>query len=123
MKKITLFLTAFALVCTTACKKDDTKKSVIEEKVSTKTYATFDGVAVPQFSNQEVQKFAIEYATMVTEMTAASKSGDIAKIDALAEKSKEWTSKQAAWQSKMTSQDSQLWADFVTRLSEAQRTK
>ena len=123
MKKITLFLAAFALVSTTSCKRDDTKKLAIEKKVSITTNATFDGVAVPQFSNQEVQKFAIEYATMVTEMTAASKSGDIAKIDALAEKSKEWTSKQSAWQSKMTPQDSQLWADFVTKLSEAQRTK
>lgn len=130
MKKTILMLGAVALFCVTACKKEDalepwnskTESSVApKEKVSNGSGVTVSGVQVPKFSNPEVQQFATEYATMVSEMSAASKAGDVAKSQELTAKSQEWTAKHATWSSKMTSEDSKLWTDFITKLSEAQR--
>ncbi|MDF2932266.1 MAG: hypothetical protein K0R36_1597 [Chryseobacterium sp.] len=130
MKKTILMLGAVVLICITACKKEEASKTespktensvASEEKVSNGSGVTVDGVQVPKFSNPEVQQFASEYATMVSEMSAASKAGDVAKSQELTAKSQEWTAQHASWSSKMTPEDSKLWTDFITKLSEAQR--
>ena len=125
MKKTILMLGAVTLICVTACKKEDAPKTVTavtsEEKIVKGSGVTIDGVQVPKFSNPEVQQFATEYAHMVSEMTAASKAGDVAKSQELTAKSQEWTAKNASWSSKMTPEDSKLWTDFITKLSEAER--
>ncbi|MBW7676266.1 hypothetical protein [Chryseobacterium chendengshani] len=130
MKKTILMLSAVALICITACKNTKASKAeslqaensaVPEKNVSETSGVTIDGVPVPKFSNPEVQEFATEYATMVSEMAAASKAGDVPKSLELTEKSKEWTAQHANWSSKMTSGDSKLWTDFIAKLSEAQR--
>jgi hypothetical protein len=129
MKKTILMLGAVALICVAACKQEGSKAErtttessvASEEKVSNGSGVTVDGVQVPKFSNPEVQQFATEYAHMVSEMSAASKAGDVAKSQELTAKSQEWTAKNAAWSSKMTPEDSKLWTDFITKLSEAER--
>jgi hypothetical protein len=129
MKKTILMLGAVALICVTACKEDalkaeraKTESSVgSEEKISNGSGVTVDGVQVPKFSNPEVQQFATEYAKMVSEMSAASRAGDVAKSQELTAKSQEWTAKNASWSAKMTPEDSKLWTDFITELSEAER--
>jgi len=129
MKKAILLLGAVALISVTACKNSDaskaertkTESSVVAEEKVNGSGVIVDGVQVPKFSNPEVQQFATEYATMVSEMSAASKAGDVAKSQELTAKSQEWTAKNAAWSSKMTPEDSKLWTDFITKLSEAER--
>jgi hypothetical protein len=129
MKKTILMLGAVSLICVTACKNEEaskverakTESSVAPEEKVIGSGVTVDGVQVPKFSNPEVQQFATEYAHMVSEMSAASKAGDVAKSQELTAKSQEWTAKNAAWSSKMTPEDSKLWTDFITKLSEAER--
>ncbi|MCY0967630.1 hypothetical protein [Chryseobacterium wangxinyae] len=132
MKKTILMLGAASLIGVTACKKNEIfgtetskKESSVasEEKTSPGSGVTVDGVEVPKFSNQEVQQFATEYAHIVSEMSAASRSGDVAKSQELTAKAQEWTTKNASWSSNMTPDDSKLWTDFLTKLSAAEREK
>jgi len=131
MKKTILMLGAVALFCITACKKEEafkmegskTENAVSYEEKIVSSGVVVDGVSIPKFSNPEVQQFATEYANMVSEMSAASKEGDVAKSQELTAKSQEWTAKNSAWSSKMTAEDSKLWTDFITKLSEAEREK
>jgi len=130
MKKIILMLGAVALLCITACQKETSgtagsekgNAAASEEKI-VNSGVIIDGVAIPKFSNPEVQQFATEYATMVSQMAAAAKSDDVAKIEELKAKSQEWTAAHGEWSSKMTPQDSKLWTYFITELSQAERKK
>lgn len=139
MKKNILTFGAVALLCATSCDKKETTKTdgasteKSTEKDSTTTEGTtatnaeapktINGVEVPKFSNADTQKFADEYATFMGEMTKATKSGDVSKIQAFTAKSQEWAKKQAEMASKMTPEDTKLWTDFAMKLSQAQMPK
>lgn len=137
MKKIILSVSAVVLIGMTSCEKKDATKTdttptentastdnkTTTESPSTNAPKTVMGVEVPKFSNPEAQKFAEEYANYMSEMMAASKSGDAAKIQELSAKSQEWTKKQTEYASKMTPEDAKLWSEFVMKISQAQMPK
>lgn len=136
MKKIILTLSAVALLTVTSCdKKEATKTDAgtentaatdansAEANMTPEAPKTVNGVEVPKFSNPEAQKFANEYADYMSEMMAASKSGDTAKIQELSAKSQEWAKKQSEYAAKMTPEDAKLWTDFAMKVSQAQMPK
>lgn len=131
MKKVFLALTVIGLVTLTSC--DDKKKAeettventevapetepTVETEVETTATAT---VEVPKFSNADVQKFADEYGAFYSEMIAASKAGDQAKLTELQNKAVEWAQKSQEWATKMTPEDAKLWAEWAQKLAAAQ---
>jgi len=137
MKKLILSLCTVALISMTSCEKKEAAKTETSpkentvsngdkatgEKTSTDAPKTVNGVEVPKFSNPEAQKFADEYAAYMSEMMAASKSGDTAKIQELSAKSQEWAKKQSEYAAKMTPEDAKLWTDFAMKVSQAQMPK
>lgn len=121
-----------ALFFATSCEKKESTKietpttensTAADEKAASEIPKTINGVEVPKFSSPEVQQFADEYATFMSEMTAASKSGDAAKIQELSLKTQEWAEKQTELASKWTPEDAKLWSDFAMKLSQAQMPK
>lgn len=132
MKKVFLALTVIGLVSLTSCddKKSTDKESVettettpgtteepaVETEVETTATAT---VEVPKFSNADVQKFANEYGEFYSEMIAAAKSGDQAKMTELQGKAVEWAQKSQEFTQKMTAEDMKLWTDWAQKLATA----
>ena len=128
MKKVFLALTVIGLVTLTSC--DDKKKAeettventettpeadpAVETEVETTATTT---VEVPKFSNSDVQKFADEYGAFYSEMIAASKAGDQAKLTELQGKAVEWAQKSQTFTQKMTAEDMKLWSDWAQKLA------
>lgn len=136
MKKIILTLSAVALFTVTSCEKKEAVKTdagtantsstdgkTADANSTPETPKTVNGVEVPKFSNPDAQKFANEYADYMSEMMAASKSGDTAKIQELTAKSQEWATKQSEYAAKMTPEDAKMWTDFAMKVSQAQMPK
>ena len=131
MKKVLFALSVVGLTTMVSCKKDevkvetesvdttavDTEAPVVEE---TKTTTT---VEVPTFSNDEVQKFASDYAKYTEDVIAAAKSNDAAKVAELQTKASEWATKSQAAVAKMTPEDAKKWSEFATALANAQAAK
>lgn len=131
MKKVLFALTVVGLTTMVSCKKDEVKVEtesvdttavetaapVVEE---TKTTTT---VEVPTFSNDEVQKFASDYAKYTEDVIAAAKSNDVAKVAELQTKASEWATKSQAALAKMTPEDAKKWSEFATALANAQAGK
>lgn len=130
MKKVFLALTVIGLVTLTSC--DDKKKveettventtetpetePAVETEVETTATAS---VEVPKFSNADVQKFADEYGAFYSEMIAAAKAGDQAKMTELQGKAVEWAQKSQTFTQKMTAEDMKLWTDWAQKLATA----
>lgn len=124
-------LSVVGLTTMVSCKKDEVKVEtesvdttavetaapVVEE---TKTTTT---VEVPTFSNDEVQKFASDYAKYTEDVIAAAKSNDAAKVTELQAKASEWATKSKAALAKMTPEDAKKWGEFATALANAQAAK
>lgn len=131
MKKVLFALSVVGLTTMVSCKKDEvkvetesvdttavnTEAPVVEE---TKTTTT---VEVPTFSNDEVQKFASDYAKYTEDVIAAAKSNDAAKVAELQTKASEWATKSQAALAKMTPEDAKKWSEFTTALATAQAAK
>lgn len=131
MKKVLFALTVVGLTTMVSCKKDEVKVEtesvdttavetaapVVEE---TKTTTT---VEVPTFSNDEVQKFASDYAKYTEDVIAAAKSNDAAKVAELQTKASEWATKSQVALAKMTPEDAKKWSEFATALANAQAAK
>ena len=131
MKKVLFALSVVGLTTMVSCKKDEVKVEtesvdttavetaapVVEE---TKTTTT---VEVPTFSNDEVQKFASDYAKYTEDVIAAAKSNDAAKVAELQTKASEWATKSQAAVAKMTPEDAKKWSEFATALANAQAAK
>ena len=131
MKKVLFALSVVGLTTMVSCKKDEVKVEtetvdstavetaapVVEETTTTTT------VEVPTFSNDEVQKFASDYAKYTEDVIAAAKSNDAAKVAELQAKASEWATKSQAALAKMTPEDAKKWSEFATALANAQAAK
>ena len=131
MKKVLFALSLVGLTAMVSCKKEEVKVEATtvdstavqtEAPVETKTETT-TSVAIPDFSNDEVQKYAEDYAKYMEDVMAASKSNDAAKITELQAKASEWATKSQAVTAKMTPEDAKKWGEFVTSLANAQTAK
>jgi len=128
MKKVLFALSVVGLTAMVSCKKEEvkvetetvdstavpTEAPVVEETETTTT------IEVPTFSNDELQKFASDYAKYTEDVIKAGQDKDAAKVAELQAKATEWTSKAQAAAAKMTPEDAKKWADFATALANAQ---
>jgi hypothetical protein len=132
MKKVLFALSLVALTAMVSCKdkeKVETETTTVDT-TATKTDApvveettTTTSVTVPTFSNDEVQKFANDYAKYTEDVMAAAKSNDAEKIKDLQAKATEWATKSQAAMSKMTPEDVKKWGEFTTSLAKTQAAK
>ena len=72
---------------------------------------------VPKFSNEEVQKFAEEYAAYYKEVLEAAKAKDAAKSAELAQKAQDLAKSAQEKMTKMTPEDAKLWADWAQKIA------
>ena len=128
MKKVLFALSVVGLTAMVSCKKEEvkvetetvdstavpTEAPVVEETETTTT------IEVPTFSNDELQKFASDYAKYTEDVIKAGQDKDAAKVAELQGKASEWASKSQATLAKMTPEDAKKWSDFATALANAQ---
>ena len=93
----------------------ETSEPAAEEKAA-------EGVAgalseVPKFSNEEVQKFAEEYAAYYKEVFEANKAKDAAKLAELGQKGVDFAKSAQEKLTKMTPEDAKLWADWAQKIA------
>src|SRR5690606_36867054 len=104
MKKLFLALTVIGLVTLNACKKEEKFEEITENRANdvigdtgeteSKMVKTEELVMeLPQFDNDEVQKFAEAYAAFYKEIRTAAISNDEAKVEELQKHSVEWAQK------------------------------
>ena len=72
---------------------------------------------VPKFSNEEVQKFAEEYAAYYKEVFEANKAKDAAKLAELGQKGQDLAKSAQEKLTKMTPEDAKLWADWAQKIA------
>ena len=133
MKKLVFALGAVAMLSMVSCGKKETpaaEKEAIEEavkdslvqEVAEEKAAEAVAIAnvfadVPKFSNQEVQKFAEEYAAYYKEVVEATKAKDVAKATELAKKAQEWTKSAEEKLAKMTREDAKAWGEWAQKIA------
>ena len=132
MRKLVFALGAVAMLSMVSCGKKETpaekpateeaaKEGEATEQPAAEEKAA-EGVAgalseVPKFSNEEVQKFAEEYAAYYKEVLEASKAKDAAKVAELAQKAQDLAKSAQEKMTKMTPEDAKLWADWAQKIA------
>ena len=132
MRKLVFALGAVAMLSMVSCGKKETpaEKPATEEAAkggeATEQPAAeekaAEGVAnafadVPKFSNEEVQKFAEEYAAYYKEVFEANKAKDAAKLAELGQKGVDFAKSAQEKLTKMTPEDAKLWADWAQKIA------
>ena len=132
MRKLVFALGAVAMLSMVSCGKKETpaeqpateetaKGGEATEQPAAEEKAA-EGVAnafadVPKFSNEEVQKFAEEYAAYYKEVFEAYKAKDAAKSAELAKKAQDLAKSAQEKMTKMTPEDAKLWADWAQKIA------
>lgn len=132
MKKIFLAAAVIGLIAATSCKNDNSKD--IESEIQQTTddasqqaenldagesdvkQAIEETVEVPKFDDEEVQKFADDYAGYIRELLLSSKKGDVDKTVELTKQGMEWDKKANEIAKKMNDTDKQKWVDWTNQL-------
>ena len=132
MRKLVFALGAVAMLSMVSCGKKETpaeqpateeaaKEGEAAEQPAAEEKAA-EGVAnafadVPKFSNEEVQKFAEEYAAYYKEVFEANKAKDAAKLAELGQKGVDFAKSAQEKLTKMTPEDAKLWADWAQKIA------
>ena len=132
MRKLVFALGAVAMLSMVSCGKKETpaekpateeaaKEGEATEQPAAEEKAA-EGVAnafadVPKFSNEEVQKFAEEYAAYYKEVFEANKAKDAAKLAELGQKGVDFAKSAQEKLTKMTPEDAKLWADWAQKIA------
>ena len=132
MRKLVFALGAVAMLSMVSCGKKETpaEKPATEEAVkegeATEQPAAeekaAEGVAgalseVPKFSNEEVQKFAEEYAAYYKEVLEASKAKDAAKVAELGQKGQDLAKSAQEKMTKMSAEDAKVWGEWAQKIA------
>ena len=134
MRKLVFALGAVAMLSMVSCGKKETpaeqpateeaaKEGEATEQPAAEEKAA-EGVAgalseVPKFSNEEVQKFAEEYAAYYKEVLEASKAKDAAKLAELGQKGQELAKSAQEKMTKMSAEDAKVWAEWAQKIAAA----
>ena len=132
MRKLVFALGAVAMLSMVSCGKKETpaEKPATETADSTAQEAAqpaveekaAEGVAgalseVPKFSNEEVQKFAEEYAAYYKEVLEASKAKDAAKVAELGQKGQDLAKSAQEKMTKMSAEDAKVWGEWAQKIA------
>ena len=132
MKKLVFTLGAVAMLSMVSCGKKETpaekpateeaaKEGEATEQPAAEEKAA-EGVAgalseVPKFSNEEVQKFAEEYAAYYKEVLEASKAKDAAKVAELGQKGQDLAKSAQEKMTKMSAEDAKVWGEWAQKIA------
>ena len=132
MKKLVFALGAVAMLSMVSCGKKETpaekpateeaaKEGEATEQPAAEEKAA-EGVAgalseVPKFSNEEVQKFAEEYAAYYKEVLEASKAKDAAKVAELGQKGQDLAKSAQEKMTKMSAEDAKVWGEWAQKIA------
>ena len=131
MKKLVFALGAVAMLSMVSCGKKETpaekpateeaKEGEATEQPAAEEKAA-EGVAgalseVPKFSNEEVQKFAEEYAAYYKEVLEASKAKDAAKVAELGQKGQDLAKSAQEKMTKMSAEDAKAWGEWAQKIT------
>lgn len=72
---------------------------------------------MPNFSSDEINRFALDYLKYFEEVRLASESGDQSKIHELSSKGADWAKNASKFIQKMTPEDAQKWVDFSFKIA------
>lgn len=89
-----------------------TTKYTVEEKALIEKYQ------MPNFSSDEINRFALEYAQYFEKITQAAKSGDESEIKDLQSQVAKWAMKASDMTQKMTAEDAQKWVDWSQKIAQ-----
>ena len=133
MKKLVFALGAVAMLSMVSCGKKETpaeqpateetaKEGEATEQPAAEEKAAEGDVAgafadVPKFSNEEVQKFAEEYAAYYKEVLEASKAKDAAKIAELGQKGQDLAKSAQEKMAKMSAEDAKVWGEWAQKIA------
>ena len=133
MKKLVFALGAVAMLSMVSCgKKENPAEKPATEEAAKEGEATEQPAAeekaaegdvagafadVPKFSNEEVQKFAEEYAAYYKEVLDAYKAKDAAKSAELAQKAQDLAKSAQEKMTKMSPDDVKAWTDWAQKLT------
>ena len=133
MKKLVFALGAVAMLSMVSCGKKETpaEKPATEAAADSTAQETAEpaaeekaaeGVAgalseVPKFSNEEVQKFAEEYAAYYKEVLEASKAKDAAKVAELGQKGQDLAKSAQEKMTKMSAEDAKVWGEWAQKIA------
>ena len=132
MRKLVFALGAVAMLSMVSCGKKETPaekpatEEVAKEGEATEQPAAEEKVAegvagalseVPKFSNEEVQKFAEEYAAYYKEVLEASKAKDAAKVAELGQKGQDLAKSAQEKMTKMTPEDAKVWGEWAQKIA------
>ena len=133
MKKLVFALGAVAMLSMVSCGKKETpaEKPATEAAADSTAQETAEpaaeekaaeGVAgalseVPKFSNEETQKFAVEYAAYYKEVLEAAKAKDAAKSAELAQKAQDLAKSAQEKMTKMTPEDAKAWGEWAQKIT------
>lgn len=132
MKKIILAVAVFGFISATSCKnegsngietraeqalEDAGQQAVdMEEQAANIKSAEQEAIEVPEFSNEQVQNFANDYAKYFEELLNATKSKNTEKTVELTRQGIEWTKKANEITQGMNEEDTQKWTEWTNRL-------
>ncbi len=132
MRKLVFALGAVAMLSMVSCGKKETpaekpateeaaKEGEATEQPAAEEKAA-EGVAgalseVPKFSNEEVQKFAEEYAAYYKEVLEASKAKDAAKVAELGQKGQDLAKSAQEKMTKMSAEDAKVWGEWAQKIA------
>lgn len=108
MKSICLLLlfAVFFVQCST-------NKYTVEEKALIEKYQ------MPDFSSDEINRFALDYVHYFEKITQAAKSGDESKIKDLQSQVAKWAMKASDMTQKMTNEDAMKWVEWSQKIANA----
>lgn len=132
MKKIILAVAVFGFISATSCKNESSngievgaeqaledagqRAADMEERAANMKLAEQEAIEVPEFSNEEVQNFANDYAKYFEKLLTATKSKNSEKTIELTQQGIEWTKKATAVTQGMNEEDTQKWTEWTNRL-------
>ena len=134
MRKLVFALGAVAMLSMVSCGKKETpaekpateeaaKEGEATEQPAAEGEKPAEGEAagalseVPKFSNEEVQKFAEEYAAYYKEVLDAYKAKDAAKSAELAKKAQDLAKSAQEKMTKMTPEDAKVWGEWAQKIA------
>lgn len=134
MKKTALSLILMGIISLSSCKNEKSKavdstenaienmhqvaNEILEEESNLEEAAKI-ATDIPQFSNEENQKFAQDYAQYFNEIMEASAKNDSEKLYLLMSEGVEWSKKAQSQMNKMTAEDKQKWTQWSSKLRSA----
>lgn len=134
MKKVFLIAVAVGLFFTTSCSKEEPNDNTVNETTATDNNTNGDPVdlnsaasninnelsdfEIPNFSNEDVQVFANDYANYFKLLFNAHKSNNTEELQELMKQGVDWNKKASVFTQQMSDEDKEKWVAWTIKLQD-----